>query len=73
MRESLGARVANTILISGRVCDSCQLGVYFGVFTFGLPTAVATRRSAKLKSDPAPFVTCTEDRTDSSEELPGKY
>jgi hypothetical protein len=33
--RGLWVKVGNAGLILSRVCDSCQLGVYFGVFTFG--------------------------------------
>jgi hypothetical protein len=59
--ESSKARVAESTLISGRVCDSCQLPTWclFWRVYFRLPAAVATRRPAKLKSDPASSPTRT--------------
>jgi hypothetical protein len=53
--EIFGVRAANAVLISSRVCDSCQLGVYFGVFTFGCGNRDGALGETKIRPTSSPL------------------
>jgi hypothetical protein len=54
------------------LCDSCQLSVYFGLFTFRLWQS-RPRRTAKINADPSPFLRRPLPRSSCENHLPWRY